>query len=264
VLSVDDAQWGDESSLTALGFLARRLADLPVLLAVATRPRAPASSPALAELLADPEAVVLRPGAFSLQAVEALVSSAADRDADLTFAGACHAVTGGNPLLLKELLREVRAEGIAPTASEAPRVEQLGPRGVSMVVLLRLGRLSAGAVALARSVAVLGDHAEVADAAALAGMPEPDARAVAAALVDAEVLEDASRCASSTPSSAPRSTRTCRPSIAGGCTPRRPATCTSAARRPRRSPRRSWPPGGSGRPGPSRRSGRGPPGAGPR
>ena len=38
VLSVDDAQWADEPSLQFLGFLARRVEALPVLLLVATRP----------------------------------------------------------------------------------------------------------------------------------------------------------------------------------------------------------------------------------
>ena len=40
VVCVDDAQWADEPSLNFLGFLLRRLEDLPIALLVGTRPRA--------------------------------------------------------------------------------------------------------------------------------------------------------------------------------------------------------------------------------
>ena len=39
LVCVDDAQWADEPSLSFLGFLARRLEDLPVALVLGTRPR---------------------------------------------------------------------------------------------------------------------------------------------------------------------------------------------------------------------------------
>ena len=38
LITVDDAQWADQPSLRFLGYLARRVADLPIALVVATRP----------------------------------------------------------------------------------------------------------------------------------------------------------------------------------------------------------------------------------
>src|SRR5262249_12519747 len=64
----------------------------------------------------------------------------------------------------------------------------LGPRAASRAVLLRLARLPAEAVAVARAVAVLGEGAELATVAALAGVDEREAATATAALVRAEGL----------------------------------------------------------------------------
>ena len=45
LLAVDDAHWADVSSLRALHHLAHRIADLPVLLTVASRPPEPGGTP---------------------------------------------------------------------------------------------------------------------------------------------------------------------------------------------------------------------------
>ena len=54
LVCVDDAQWADEPSLSFLGFLARRLEDLPVALVLGTRPRAEQESEVLRGLVTDP------------------------------------------------------------------------------------------------------------------------------------------------------------------------------------------------------------------
>ena len=62
LLVVDDVHWADEPSLRWLGYLARRLEGLPLVLLVATRPPEQANAPSLVTaLLADPLAVVIRP-----------------------------------------------------------------------------------------------------------------------------------------------------------------------------------------------------------
>ena len=43
------------------------------------------------------------------------------------FAAGCFKATGGSPFFLRELVRALRADAIAPTASEAARVAQQGP-----------------------------------------------------------------------------------------------------------------------------------------
>src|SRR5206468_8483765 len=107
---------------------------------------------------------------------------------DRSFSGACRVATGGNPFLLRELLRELAAEGIAPTAGRVPLVRQLAPPTVARAVLLRLARLGDEASALARAVAVLGDVVPLHRAAALAELPEEGADALAGALAQADIL----------------------------------------------------------------------------
>ncbi len=188
LLTVDDAHWSDEPSLKFLSFLVRRLEDLPILVLVGTRPTEEALSPVLGQLLTDPLAEPVRPAPLSDDAVTRWIREATSDAADEEFCAACHLATSGNPLLMSELLREVAAEGLAPTAGAAERVATLGPRGISRVVLLRLARLPEGAVPLARAVAVLGDSAQLATAAALAGLDPRGADDSASLLVRAQVL----------------------------------------------------------------------------
>lgn len=188
LLSVDDAHWADDPSLRFLHFLTSRLEDLPVLLLVGTRPSEEALSDLLPMLASGPAARNLAPAPLSGDAVVAWVRSALGAEAEDEFCRACHAATNGNPLLMSELIREVASERMAPTASEAARVEALGPQGVSRVVLLRLGRLPAAAPALARAVAVLGDSANATLAASLADTSAEQAGEAVEALRGAEIL----------------------------------------------------------------------------
>ena len=193
VLCVDDAHWSDEPSLRFLSFLSRRIEDVPVLLLVGTRPAADAISPVLPLLLAESGARVTGLSALSDEAVATWLEHAYAGAAEREFADACHDVTSGNPLLIRELLREIDSERIAPTREQAERVARLGPRGVSSVVLLRLARLPPTAPALARAVAVLGESARLGTAAPLAGLDAETAAHTADALVRAEILTPSDR-----------------------------------------------------------------------
>ena len=62
VLIVDDLQWCDASSASALAFIARRLEGQPLAVILATRPLDPALTPEAAALVGDPGAEVLHPG----------------------------------------------------------------------------------------------------------------------------------------------------------------------------------------------------------
>jgi DNA-binding CsgD family transcriptional regulator len=194
VLVVDDAQWADPGSLAFIAFLRTRLADVPLMLAVATRPVA-APDPALAEVLADPAALALRPRPLSDDAVRRWAELLLGSPPDDTFTATCHATTGGNPLWLRELLREASAEGLPPNARGAARLGDLTPRGVASVVLLRLARLAPPARELARAVALLGDGAGPDEAAALAEVSAADAHAAIDSLVRADLLRDTDRLA---------------------------------------------------------------------
>src|SRR5207248_586186 len=89
----------------------------------------------------------------------------------------------------QELLRELAAEGARPDAAHVGQVAELGPRAASRSVLVRLSRLPADAVVVARAAGVLGDGAEQWLVAGLAGLDEDRAARGLAALARAEVLQ---------------------------------------------------------------------------
>jgi DNA-binding CsgD family transcriptional regulator len=186
---VDDAQWADDASLTFLAFLIRRLEDLPILLVVATRPAHGEGRPALTQLVADPSARVLRPQALSHAAVGSWLNATLQTDADNAFVDACHATTGGNPLLVSELVREVAARRLMPTAASATEVATVTSDGVTAVVLLRLAGMPASSREFAAAVAVLGDGTDLWAAAELAGLDEADAAVALNALARGGLLE---------------------------------------------------------------------------
>jgi DNA-binding CsgD family transcriptional regulator/exonuclease VII small subunit len=181
LITIDDAQWADEASLAAQRFLSLRIADLPMvlLLAVRTAEVGPLAVP-LAEILSDPATHSIRPAPLSTEGAEERIRALLG-SSDHAFAAACHHATGGNPFLLEQLVGEVRAEGIEPTAANAERVASLGPDTVRASVLLRLERLPRAGGPVARALAVLGEHdVALRDVATLAGVPE-DAAAEALA-----------------------------------------------------------------------------------
>jgi DNA-binding CsgD family transcriptional regulator len=191
LLAVDDAHWSDEPSARFLGFLARRIESLPVALVITTRDRAPDAgvSEVLAELRTDPlvEVVALRP--LQVTGVEQLLLSESGSAAP-EFARACHQASGGNPFLVGELIRELRASGTAFTAANAARVHGVAPPAVARRVRLTLARLGRDARALAEAVAVLGDDVALDLAAELAGIRTPEAAELARELADVGVLGD--------------------------------------------------------------------------
>lgn len=189
LVAVDDAHWADRASLAFFHYLGRRIEELPVcLLLTERRPEAGIDEPALSRILAEPTARVLRPAPLSPTGVAALVAEALGRPAAEEFCAACHATTGGNPFLLRELLREIEAEGIAPDAGEATAIERLAPDTVSRSVLLRLSRLPLPAQQLARAVAVLGGGADLPVAAAVGELDPEDAAEAADTLASAGIL----------------------------------------------------------------------------
>jgi DNA-binding CsgD family transcriptional regulator len=182
-LIVDDAHWADAPSIRFLGFLAARIDDLPVAAVVASRPE----RPELEAMQLDDRTRVLRPAALSDAAVAASLADALDRLPAEEFARACRHATGGNPFLVRELVREIASEAIVPDAAHADEVSLLSPRAVVTSVLLRLTNLPPAATALARSIAVL-EQAALEDAAIVAALDRGPAGEAADALVGAGVL----------------------------------------------------------------------------
>ena len=189
MLAIDDLHWCDPASLRFIAYLERRLEGLQVLVVTASRMGEPDADTRLIEEIAhDQAAVPLRPQALSDAGVAELVRERLGADAEPAFVAACRRATAGNPLLLRELLKTLASEGVEPGAVDADVIRDIGPRAVSRTVLLRLARLPAGAIAVARAVAVLGDGAGLPATAILAALDEPSAAEAVAALVGAEIL----------------------------------------------------------------------------
>ena len=237
MLSVDDLHWADRPSLRFLAYLARRLEGQPVLLAATLRTGEPDTDLALVgEIAQDTATGSVRPAPLSEAAVGEVVRARLGADADDAFCAACHVTTGGNPLLLRQLLTALEAEDVRPDAAHADVVRAIGSRAIASAVVLRLARLPDDAAAVARAVAVLGDGADLRRVAALAGTGEdahrpprpPSSRAPRS-------CARRRRWRSCTRSCARPSTATSRPASASATTSAPRACCTTRARRPTRS-----------------------------
>jgi DNA-binding CsgD family transcriptional regulator len=189
VIAVDDLHWCDEPSLRFLNYLVRRLDGLGVTLICTVRSSdGNTRSPLLAEILAGPLTASVRPRPLSSEATARLVGDHLGESPDQTFSAACHTATGGNPLLLGELISTLQLEGVAPDSGSVSAVTDLGPGAVSRAVLVRLGRLTDDALRLARAASVVGAEADASLLAAVAELDPDSAAAAAGGLVAAEIL----------------------------------------------------------------------------
>ena len=167
---VEDAHWADEATLDWLKFVGRRIARTHALLVVSFRDDEVGPTHPLRRTLGE-----LNPGdvlrvdlpRLSHEAVARLAAHARRP------AGDVHAVTGGNPFFVTELLR-AGSEGV--------------PRSVQDVVLARLARLPAGAQRLVQAVSVLPGRCErwLADALAAPTLADTEAALASGLLVVAD------------------------------------------------------------------------------
>jgi predicted ATPase len=189
LLAVDDLHWCDLPSLRWLAYVLPRMEGLGLSIVVSLRHREPGEdSSLLAQIVSDPLATVIQPAPLSLGAAARFVRETLSPDADDAFCAACHEETVGNPLLLRELMHAVAAEGLAPTERNLPRLRALGARAGSRAVTVRLSSLPPESQRLAQAVAILGDDTDPRQAAALAGLDLKAASDAAGALAQVEVL----------------------------------------------------------------------------
>jgi len=205
-LVIDDAQWADRPSLEVLAYLARRIDDLPLLIAVGARvddPRAP--SDLLSLLGGVRSATVLHPQRLTPRGAAQLIRRLAP-DTSAAVCRDCHRAVGGNPWLLGELGRQIATHGpeaLDRARDEAPPVSAIARN----VIRWRLATLAPRDRAVAAALAVLCDGAlphvvaavagvavdELAparDALAAAGLLGPDGERLAHGLVAAAIEED--------------------------------------------------------------------------
>ena len=138
-VALDDAQWIDAPSASALTFAARRLDKLPVALLLAVRSDAEAGLPALVAALPDERVRRVRVGPLSLGALHALIRLRFGTTFPRPVLGRLHKTSGGNPFYALELTRALgRRGGRAELGSELPV-----PRSLRALVEERLAALPA-------------------------------------------------------------------------------------------------------------------------
>lgn len=187
LLVVDDVHWGDAPSLRFLDFLARRVPELPLMIAAGLRPHEPGAEEALLAGLAEaPEVAVVRPAPLSAGAVRAIVDRGLGERTTEALAASTYEATGGNPLLVRELVRSLAAGDAAPTPAA---LRETVPASVGRLVRRRLARLDPAAAVVAGALAALGDHRDVPLLVAVSGLDTAAVRAALRVLRDAELVD---------------------------------------------------------------------------
>jgi DNA-binding CsgD family transcriptional regulator len=181
VLHVEDLHWADPASLELLRFVARRLADLPMLLLVTYRPRELARGSPAARTLpslvreAEPVRIDLRP--LDDDAVGALVATRyALPEPDVTrLVRYLRERAEGNPFFIGELLRALEEDGRLRRAEGTWALGDLAdaglPRLLRQVIEARVGRLPEEAQRQLALAAVIGEEVPL-ELWAAAGLPE--------------------------------------------------------------------------------------------
>ena len=157
-------------------------------------------------------------------------------EAEDGFSRACHDATGGNPFLLDQLIRVLSEQGVPFTAASAERVQTVALPQVARAMRARLARLEPEAAMLARSLAVLGDHAALEWASELAGITTAEGAHAAEGLTRVGLVEFDRVLRFRTRCCARPSTRASPHSSATPRTARRHRCCALATRHPSRSP----------------------------
>ncbi|MFF7859120.1 AAA family ATPase [Streptomyces sp. NPDC007904] len=155
LIAVDDAQDADPASLRLLAHTARRLAGLPVLLALVSR--SGSDAPALAEITTLASCRIVRPRPLTGPGIGMLARRLTGGETDAAFQQACLAATHGNPLLATRLIRSLCAEDLPLTGAELDAVSEQDMQAFGTRVVRLLRRQAPATVNAARAMAVLGD-----------------------------------------------------------------------------------------------------------
>ena len=186
LISIDDAEQSDADSLRWILYLVNRIEGLPIAVVLAAHVGEPGGQRMLLEHLIDERrALLVRPRPLSRQAV-AGIARATFGATDAEFSDACHALTGGNPLLFHELLAEARSG----SAEEVERLHAVRLPNVVRWLRQRFENVPSAAGEIAQAMAILGDGCTIAEAAALAALSDDEAAAAADTLAQMEMIEN--------------------------------------------------------------------------
>ena len=172
LVTVEDLHWADPSTLLALDHLGRRLADVPLVLLGTLRPSSPSTELArVVDGLVGRGGPLLVLGPLDEAAVAALVEEIAGARPGPGLLGTT-AGAAGNPLLVKELVRALGAEGALRLAGGVADVgERVIPPSFRFLVLRQLSTLAEPTLHVLRVASVLGTSFSVGDLATVLGRP---------------------------------------------------------------------------------------------
>jgi DNA-binding CsgD family transcriptional regulator len=187
VVALDDAHWCDTASLRFIEYLGRRLAGVPLLIALAARPAEPGvQTEMLRRLRAELEPRTISPSLLSEGATAAIVSRRLGEGTPAQVLGACHLATGGNPLLIEELLAELDGRETPVSAEE---IAEMGPKRIAESLINRAGSLGREGPTILDALAVLGDGSELRAIGPLARVEPGRAAEIVDGLAAASILE---------------------------------------------------------------------------
>jgi DNA-binding CsgD family transcriptional regulator len=200
LLALDDADLADTASLRFLLYLAERLEDLPVMLAITLGTAPPsAASPLLEQVVRHPAAIGVRVHTFSAEATARHLRETWLPEAGPDVCGSAHHAAGGNPYLVGALGAELAEGGLAPDGEALRAVDRLAPRSVAAVALRRAEAVDSSAPALMRAASVLGAGAELRHAADLAEVDRERAARIADGLIETGLLARSDRLSPAQP-----------------------------------------------------------------
>lgn len=186
---VDDVHLADRDSLGYVVYLAQRLDQLAVTLAVTARPGAPGRFEALvAHLRHDAGPRRLELASLSGGAVRQVVGRRLGPAVKPEFSLACAQATGGNPGHLTDLLSALERSGLPIESVSGAQLKELADQAITQRVVEGLGLLPRPAIEIARAVVILGNAARMDWAGTLSGLTPDDAELASSTLVEAEVL----------------------------------------------------------------------------
>lgn len=188
LLAIDDFNWADAPSLHLLGYLARRLDRLPLMMLLASRETPPGEAEAEQAMLAGEARRLLSPQALSERGTAHVLAHRLGERVDPSFCRECHRLSGGNPLLLQELVRTLECKQVEPVAERVRELAGIGGAAVAHTLQVRLAEVGPEGAQLAQAAALLGDGAPLRVAGELAELDAEAAQAAARRLREAHVL----------------------------------------------------------------------------
>jgi DNA-binding CsgD family transcriptional regulator len=172
VIAVDDFHYADPQSAHWFSYIARRLDGLPVSLILAGDADHPGGTQVVRELHPLPYSRLVNLRPLCRPCGETMVATVLAEPVDVEFAAACHDVTCGNPLVLLELCRRLKAAGVHGTRAQIDQVAEAGAAAMWEIVGAGLRQRQPSAVELIECLAILGPDASIETAAILAGHGE--------------------------------------------------------------------------------------------